>query len=139
MAGMSRIYLSPPDVGEPERLAVDAAMRSGWVAPAGPDLERFERNVADECGRQHGVALASGTAALHLALRELGVGQGDHVLVSTFTFVASVNAIAYCGATPVLIDSDAATWNMSPDLLEEELRERERTGRRARAGVAVDL
>jgi pyridoxal phosphate-dependent aminotransferase EpsN len=136
---MSRIYLSPPDIGDAERAAVDAAMRSGWIAPLGPDLTAFEKETAEATGRRHAVGLGSGTAALHLALLEAKVGAGDDVLVSTFTFAASVNPIAYCGATPVLIDSEPVTWNMSPDLLAEELSERTRQNRRPRAVVVVDL
>ncbi len=136
---MSRIYLSPPDVGEAERLALDAAIRSGWVAPVGPDLDAFEAEVAAASGRVHGVGLASGTAALHLALKEVGVAPGDDVVVSTFTFAATANAVTYCGATPVLVDSEASTWNLSPDLLAEELDERARSDRRPAAVVVVDL
>src|SRR5689334_12207908 len=83
--------------------------------------------------------MASGTAALHLALRELGVGPGDDVLVSTFTFAASANAVAYLGAHPVFVDSDAATWNMSPALVAEELAARAQRGAIPRAAVVVDL
>ena len=136
---MTRLYLSPPDVGEPERLALDAAFRSGWVAPVGPDLDAFEVEVAAVGGRGHGVGLASGTAALHLALKELGAGAGDDVICSTFTFAASANAITYCGARPVLVDSEEETWNMSPDLLGDELEQRARAGRLPAAVVVVDL
>jgi len=136
---VTRVYLSPPDVGEPERLALDEAFRSGWVAPVGPDLDAFEVEVAGVGGRRHGVALASGTAALHLALKELGVGPGDDVLCSTFTFAATANAITYCGARPVLVDSEASTWNLSPDLLAEELVERAQANRLPAAVVVVDL
>jgi dTDP-4-amino-4,6-dideoxygalactose transaminase len=136
---MTRLYLSPPDVGDAEREAVDAAIRSGWVAPAGPDLTAFEEEVAAVGGRAHGVGLASGTAAIHLALLHLGVGPGDDVIASTFTFSASVNPIVYCGARPVLIDSEPNTWNLSPDLLAEELAERARRGTQAKAVVVVDL
>ena len=136
---MTRIYLSPPDVGEAEREALDAAVRSGWVAPVGPDLDAFEAEVAAASGRSHGVGLASGTAALHLALKEVGVAAGDDVVVSTFTFAATANAVTYCGATPVFLDSEAASWNLSPDLLAEELAERARRGRLPKAVVVVDL
>jgi len=136
---MSRIYLSPPDVGEAEREALDAAVRSGWVAPVGPDLDAFEAEVAAASGRSHGVGLASGTAALHLALKEVGVAAGDDVVVSTFTFAATANAVTYCGATPVFLDSEAASWNLSPDLLAEELAERAGRGRLPKAVVVVDL
>ena len=101
---MPRIYLSPPDVQEGDLHAVERVMRSNWVAPAGPDLGRFERALAERVGRAHAVAVSSGTAALHLALMVLGVGPGDEVICPTLTFVASANPIRYLGAEPVLID-----------------------------------
>jgi dTDP-4-amino-4,6-dideoxygalactose transaminase len=113
-----------------------AALDSGWLAPAGPDLAAFEAEVAKVVDRSHGVALTSGTAALHLALLAHGVGPGDRVVVSDLTFAASVNPITYVGATPVLIDSDPATWNMSPELLAVELS----AGReKPKAAIVVDL
>lgn len=136
---MSRIYLSPPDVGPQEKGLVAAAIDSNWVAPVGPDLALFEEEVAALVGRCYGVALSSGTAALHLALRELGVGPGDYVAVPTMTFVASANPVAYLGAQPVFIDSDPATWTMAPDLLAAEIEESRRQGRALAAVVAVDL
>ena len=89
-------------------------MRSGWVAPAGPDLTAFEQEVADRVGVPHAVGLSSGTAALHLALVSWGVGPGDVVPVSTFTFAATVNAIRYVGAEPHFVDCDEETGNMRP-------------------------
>jgi len=135
---MTRIYLSPPDVvGRDRQLLIDA-MDSNWIAPVGPDLAEFEVEVAARTGRRHGVGLASGTAGLHLALRELGVGPGDDVLVSTFTFAATANAVTYCGATPVFVDADAS-WQMSPDLLGEAIDRRRGAGRRVAAAIVVDL
>ncbi len=134
---MKRIFLSPPEAGAAERDRVLAVLDSGWLAPAGPELAAFEAEVAEVVGRRHAVALSSGTAALHLALLVAGVGPGDEVLVSDFTFAATVNAITYTGATPVLIDSDRATWNMSPELLVEELHARR--GKSPAAAVVVDL
>jgi dTDP-4-amino-4,6-dideoxygalactose transaminase len=134
---LQRIHLSPPDAGAAERAALLAALDSGWLAPAGPDLEAFEAEVAQRVGRRHAVALSSGTAALHLALLAADVGPGDEVLVSDLTFAASVNAIAYVGATPVFIDSDPATWNVSPELMAEELRARRRNP--PKAALVVDL
>ena len=115
------------------------ALDEGWVAPAGPDLAAFERAVADMVDLPAAVALSSGTAALHLALLAVGVQPGDEVLVSTFTFAASVNAIRYCGAEPVFIDSEASSWNMSPQLLRDELDRARRSGRLPAAVVVVDL
>jgi pyridoxal phosphate-dependent aminotransferase EpsN len=118
---MSRIYLSPPDVLPGDSVAVQRAIDSGWVAPLGPEVDALEGELAEVTGRAHGVALSSGTAALHLALLLNGVGPGDRILVSTLTFSATVNAIRYTGADPVFIDSDTATWNLDPELLEQAL------------------
>ncbi|MFM7253335.1 MAG: DegT/DnrJ/EryC1/StrS family aminotransferase [Ilumatobacteraceae bacterium] len=134
-----RILLSPPDVGELEQLAVSAAVASGWVAPAGPDIEAFERDMSRYLGSGSSVALSSGTAALHLGLLAVGVQPGDEVFVSTFTFAASANAVRYCGAEPVFIDSEPGTWNMSPDLLAEEFSRARRINRMPKAVVVVDL
>jgi pyridoxal phosphate-dependent aminotransferase EpsN len=134
---VARIFLSPPESGPAERARVLAVLDSGWLAPAGPELAAFEQEVAAVVGRRHAVALSSGTAALHLALVVAGVGPGDEVLVSDFTFAATVNAIAYTGATPVLIDADRATWNLSPELLADELHARR--ARPPKAAVVVDL
>ncbi|HXY43219.1 MAG TPA: aminotransferase class I/II-fold pyridoxal phosphate-dependent enzyme, partial [Acidimicrobiales bacterium] len=136
---MSRIYLSAPDVGVLERKRLLEALDSGWVAPVGPDLDAFEREVAERAGVPHAVALSSGTAALHLAMLELGVTAGDDVLLPTLTFVASANVIRYVGARPVLLDVDGRSWQLDAGLVAEELRRRARRGRRPAAVLAVDL
>ena len=136
---MSRIFLSSPDVGLLEREALLRAFDSGWVAPAGPELDAFESDVAAITGWPGAVAMSSGTGALHLALLEQGVQPGNDVLVSSFTFAATANAVASCGATPIFIDSDTATWNMSPQLLAEELAAAKRRNRLPAAVVVVDL
>ena len=136
---MNRIHLSAPDIRQPEKDLLMAAVESGWAAPAGPDLAAFEAEVAAVCGVEHAVGLSSGTAALHLALVALGVGPGDDVVVSTFTFAATANAVAYVGATPVFVDSEDASWNLSPDLLDACLSERAAAGRVPAAVIAVDL
>ena len=136
---MSRIYLSPPDVGPEDRALLVDAFDSNWIAPVGPHVDAFEQEFATEVGVPNAVAVSSGTAALHLALRVLGVAAGDEVLTSTLTFVATANAIRYVGAVPHFIDVSPATWTLDPDLLEEELDERARRGRRAAAVIAVDL
>ena len=118
---MSRIYLSPPDVNAADLAAVERAFQGGWIAPLGPEVDAFEEELADAVGRAHAVALSSGTAALHLGLLNLDVGPGDRVLVSTLTFAASVNAIRYVGAEPVLVDSHPETWTMDPDQLDRAL------------------
>lgn len=135
-----RLYLSPPCVGSAEADAVADAVRSGWVAPVGPELTAFESEFAAYLGHQvHPVALSSGTAGLHLALLTAGVRPGDAVPVSTFSFVASANAIRYCGAEPVFIDSHSDTWNMDPDCLRTAIRDCQDRGQRIGAVIFVDL
>jgi Predicted pyridoxal phosphate-dependent enzyme apparently involved in regulation of cell wall biogenesis len=134
-----RVYLSPPDVGPLEREYLLRAFDGGWIAPVGPDLDAFESALAELTGWPGVVALSSGTAALHLALLTVGVEPGDDVFVSTFTFAATANAVVYCGANPVFIDSEASTWNMSPDLLAEALADAARRGKVPKAVVVVDL
>src|SRR5690349_22864441 len=124
----SRIYLSPPDVGDLERKLLLEAVDSNWVAPVGPDLDAFEAQVADLVGVRHAVALASGTAALHLALVAAGVRRGDTVLVPSFTFAATANAVMYLGARPVFLDSTPESWNVDPALVAQELRVRASAG-----------
>lgn len=136
---MSRIYLSPPHLEGGELELIEDALRSNWIAPLGPHVDAFEEELADFVGVPHAAALASGTAALHLALLLAGVGPGDEVLASTLSFVATGNAILYVGARPVWIDADARTWTMDPRLLEEELRSCHERGRPPRAVVVVDL
>ena len=134
-----RIYLSPPDVGPEERAMLLDAFDSNWIAPLGPHVDAFERELAEAAGVGHAAALASGTAGLHLALHMLGVGRGDVVLTSTLTFAATANAIAYVGAEPVFIDATRESWNMDPALLAEELGARARSGTLPKAVVVVDL
>ncbi len=134
-----RVYLSPPHMGPTELERLTRAFESNWIAPIGPDVDGFEREFAERIGARFAVALSSGTAALHLALRVIGVGRGDEVLTSTLTFIATANAIGYQGASPVFIDSDTATWNMDPQLLETELRRLARRNRLPKAVVVVDV
>jgi pyridoxal phosphate-dependent aminotransferase EpsN len=122
---MTRILLSPPDTGPDDMKALQRAFEGGWIAPLGPEVDAFENELAQVTGRAHGVALSSGTAALHLALLLNGVGPGDRVLVSTLTFSATANAIRYVGAEPVFVDSNQETWNMDPGLVAEALSEGE--------------
>ncbi len=136
---MSRIYLSPPDVGEAERRLLLDAFDSNWIAPLGPHVDAFERELAARAGVAHAAATTSGTAALHLALLLLGVGPGDEVLVPSFTFVASANAIRYVGGRPVLMDSSDSTWTIDPELVASELQRRARGGRLPKALLTVDL
>jgi pyridoxal phosphate-dependent aminotransferase EpsN len=139
LAPPKRIYLSPPHMGPAERELLLDAFDSNWIAPLGPHVNAFEREFCEAIRVSNAAALSSGTAALHLALRMLGVGPGDEVLVSTITFAASANVVAYLGATPVFIDSDRETWNMDPGLLEDELAASARRGRIPKAVIVVDL
>jgi pyridoxal phosphate-dependent aminotransferase EpsN len=136
---MNRIYLSPPHMGGEERRFVQEAFESNWIAPIGPHVDAFEQEFSRRLGIRHAAALSSGTAALHLAMKLVGVRPGDEVLCSTLTFVASANPILYEGGTPVFVDSDEATWNMDPELLAEELDACARRGRLPRAVVLVHL
>lgn len=134
-----QIFMSKPDVTELEEQAVLNAVRSGWVAPAGPDLNAFEEELALKVGVKHAVALGSGTAGLHLGLLALGIDSDSVVVTSTMTFAATANAIAYTGATPYFIDSDPITGNMDTNLLREALRELLGEGQKVSAVVPVDL
>ncbi len=133
-----KIYMSSPDVGELEEKYVLAALRSGWVAPLGPDVDAFEMEMAARVGVDHAVALSSGTAALHLALLSNGIGSGDIVLTSSMTFAATANAISYTGAQPFFVDSDQS-GNISVELLEKAAEQLKASGRPAKAIVPVDL
>jgi dTDP-4-amino-4,6-dideoxygalactose transaminase len=135
----TRIYLSPPHMGKLEMRYVAEAFASGWIAPIGPHVDRFEREFAEAVGASHAAAVSSGTAALHLALRLVGVGTGDEVLTSTLTFVGTVNPILYLGATPVFVDSERCSWNVDPALLAEALAARARMGRLPKAVVLVHV
>lgn len=134
-----RIYLSPPHMGDDELKLVREAFDSNWIAPVGPHLDKFEQELAEYVQVPHAVAVTSGTAAIHLALRVLGIQPDDEVLCSTFTFCASANPILYEGAQPVFIDSDYATWNMDPQLLADEVKSCADRGKLPRAVILVHL
>ena len=134
-----RIFLSPPHMGDLEQKYIGEAFASNWIAPLGPHVEAFQREFAATVGVSHALATISGTAALHLALQLVGVGNGDDVFVSTLTFAASVNPVRYLGATPVLVDSERDSWNMDPHLLAQELQERAKIGKLPKAVVVVHL
>lgn len=133
------ILLSTPHLSEFEEGYVADAFRTNWIAPLGPNVDAFERELAEKVGVKHAAALSSGTAAIHLGLRVLGVGQGDTVFCSSFTFAASANPIVYQNATPVFIDSEPESWNMSPTALRKAFREAERMGNLPRAVIVVSL
>jgi len=118
---------------------VQEAFETNWIAPMGPHVDAFEAELAAAAGRAHATALSSGTAALHLAVRMLGIGTGDTVLVSSLTFSATANAIAYERAEPVFVDATPESWNLDPGLVVEELDRCGRAGRLPKAVIAVDL
>lgn len=134
-----RIYLSPPHMSGREQSYVTEVFASNWIAPVGPQIDAFEREFAARIGINHAVALSSGTAALHLALRALRLERGDEVFCSTLTFAGTANPIIYERGTPVFIDSEASSWNMDPVLLGDELQRCARRGKLPRAVIAVDL
>jgi len=134
-----RLFLSPPHIGSEELDFVREAFASNYIAPLGPMVDAFEREFSAYTGIPHCLALASGTAAMHLALRELGVGPGDEVLASTLTFIGSVSPATFLGASVAFIDSNGQTWNMDPALLADELAECARCGKLPKAVVPTDL
>ena len=134
-----RIFLSPPHMGGEELRFVREAFESNYIAPLGPQVDAFEREFAEYVGIKHCVALSSGTAAMHLALRILGVGQGDEVIASTLTFIGSVTPVIFQGASLVFVDCDRTSWNMDPDLLKDALENCKRCGKMPKAVVPTDL
>lgn len=118
------IPVAEPDLGGNESAYVIDCLRSGWISSMGQYVGRFEEAFARFCGAKYGVATANGTVALHLALLTLGIGPGDEVIVPTLTFVATANAVRHAGASPVFADSEAATWNIDPDQIEEKISQR---------------
>ncbi|NQT74023.1 MAG: DegT/DnrJ/EryC1/StrS family aminotransferase, partial [Chloroflexi bacterium] len=118
-----RIFLSPPHMGGEEIKFIQEAFESNYIAPLGPQVDVFEKEMAAYIGINHAAAFSSGTAALHLALRILGITENDVVFCSSLTFAASANPILYEKAIPVFIDSDRETWNMCPIALEKALNE----------------
>jgi dTDP-4-amino-4,6-dideoxygalactose transaminase len=134
-----RIFLSPPHL-EPDTTAiVGEAIASNYVAYPGPHLTAFESAVKSYTGAENAAAMASCTAALHVALIALGIGKGDVVLVSDLTFVGSVNPIAYCGAEAVFVDSAPNTWNMDPALFDEAVEDLIKQGKKPKAAIVVHL
>jgi len=136
---MPRVYLSPPHLSGREAELLADAIESNWIAPLGPHVDAFEAELAAVAGVGHAVALSSGTAALHLALVVLGIGAGDEVACSGFTFAASANAVTYSSASPFFVDATEETWTIDPDLLDRAITSRREAGATVRAVVAVDL
>lgn len=134
-----RIYLSPPHMSGNEMSYIQDAFATNWIAPLGPHVDAFEKELASHVGSNAATAVSSGTAAIHLALRLIGVNEGDSVFCSSLTFVASANPIVYCGARPVFIDSEPETWNMSPRALEIALQDAALEGKLPKAVIVVNL
>lgn len=134
-----KIWLSSPHMGEEEMKFIQEAFSTNWISPAGPHLDAFERALCEYNGVEHCAALSSGTAAIHLALIMLGVQRDDEVICSSFTFSGSCNPIPYQQAVPVFIDSEAQSWNMDPDLLNEAIKDRIKKGKKPKAIIAVHL
>lgn len=133
MTEKKRIPVSAPVLAGNERAYVADCMETTWISSNGKYIALFERSFAEFCGVQHALSCCNGTTALHLALLAAGVGPGDEVLVPTLTFVATANTVVYCGAKPVFVDSEPATWNMDPAALESKIT------RRTKAIIPVHL
>ncbi len=136
---MERVWLSSPHMGTKEFEYVADAFSTNWVAPLGPNVDAFENQLTEYLGVTGAVTLSSGTAAIHLALKILGVGSGDIVLCQSFTFAASAFPISYCDAIPVFIDSEQETWNMDPLLLEIAIKDAIAKGKKPAAILLVHL
>lgn len=134
-----RIYLSSPHMSGSEQKYINDAFETNWIAPLGPNVDAFEKEIATHTGVSEAAAVSSGTAAIHLALSLLGVEKEDTVFCSTLTFIASANPILYLGAVPVFIDSEPETWNMSPLALESALRDAASIGKLPKAVIVVNL
>jgi len=135
----TKIYLSSPHMGGNEIKYVQEAFDTNWIAPLGPNVDNFEKDLASYLKINEVAALSAGTAALHLALILAGVKNDDEVIVSSFTFSASVNPIVYQCAKPIFVDSEEKTWNMSPELLEEAIKSRMDKGKKPKAIIVVHL
>jgi len=134
-----RIFLSSPHMSGAEMDYIKAAFESNWIAPLGPNVDAFEKEIADYVGVKGAVAVSSGTAAIHLALSLLDVNRGDIVFCSSLTFVATANPILYLGAEPIFIDSEPETWNMSPTALEHAFKDAVKNNKLPKAVIIVHL
>lgn len=135
-----KIWLSSPHMGGTEQNYVQEAFETNWIAPLGPNVTGFENDLENYLNNdKHVACLSSGTAAIHLALLQLGVKRDDEVICQTFTFCGSANPITYLGAKPIFVDSEEQTWNMSPDYLEEAIKDRIAKGKAPKAIIIVHL
>ncbi|SEC18332.1 dTDP-4-amino-4,6-dideoxygalactose transaminase [Maribacter dokdonensis] len=136
----TKIWLSSPHMGGSEQKYVNEAFETNWIAPLGPNVNAFEQSIGNTLGNDvHVAALSAGTAAIHLGLELLGVGKGDDVICQSFTFSASANPISYVGASPVFVDSELETWNISPALLRKAIENGIEKGKKPKAIIAVHL
>ena len=137
----NKVLLCLAHMSGQEMKYIQEAFDTNWVVPLGPNVNAFEKDLEALCGMdKHVVALSAGTAAIHLALVNLGVSRGDEVICQSMTFSASANPIVYQGATPVFVDSERDSWNMDPNLLEEAIKDRiAKTGRKPKAIIPVYL
>src|SRR5690606_20741222 len=136
---MKKICLSSPHLGGEEFDLVKDAFDSSWIAPLGPHVNGFENDLCEYTGAKYAAAVNSGTAAIHLALIMLGSEAGDEVICSTFTFAGTVNPVVYQKAGAVFVDSETLTWNISPELLEETIKDRIKKGKKPKAIIFVHL
>ena len=134
-----KIWLSSPHMGDEEFNFVKEAFDTNWIAPLGPHVNEFEKELANYIGIGHVAALSSGTSAIHLALILLNIQHGDEVICQSFTFSASANPIVYQGATPIFIDSETDTWNLDPSLLDASIKDRIAKGKKPKAIILVHL
>ena len=134
-----RVFLSAPHLTGGELRYIKEAFDDNWIGPLGPHVEAFEQQLIEIIGTKRALALSSGTAAIHLALRTLGIGAGDLVLASSFTFIGSVAPLDYVGAEPWFVDSNDSTWNMDPELLAEAIERATASGRKPKAAIVVDI
>lgn len=133
------IFLSPPHMGGQELEFVKQAFESNYIAPVGPHVDAFEREFSEMVSIPHAAAVSSGTSAMHLALRLVGVGPGDEVIAPSFTFIGGVSPVIFQGAKLSFVDSEAKSWNMDPDLLAEELSFRNKQGNLPKAVISADI
>ena len=136
---MKKIYLSPPHMSGKELDYIKKAFDDNWIAPIGPQLNMFEEKVKEYTGAKHAVAVSSGTAGIHLALKALNVSEGDYVICSSLTFIGTVNPIIYCGAEPIFVDSEETTWNLDPVLLETAILNSTALGKKPKAIIPVHI
>ena len=134
-----RIYLSPPCMNGTEISFINEAFQTNWISPFGPNLTGFEKEMCEYVGAKYSVALASGTGAIHMGLKYLGVGKDDIVFCSDFTFSGSCNPVAYLGAKLVFIDSDYESFNMDPNALKIAFEKYDAMGKLPKAVIVVDL